>query len=248
MGISALQNVSGQNTLTKVRMLVLDDDAFDRKRVRRWIERTATVPVHLVEAMDLKQFAAQIAEQTFDVVLLDYGLSDGTGLDAVKTLRQQSRNAACQTVMISGRDDRDLRSLCLSMGCDQFMSKNALDASKINDILGSVSTGRTNPDPIERASHASALDYWSARANQRSDYLAKTARSENRKVLQDVFGIDLSAMPVEDLQQKLDVPLPNRETEVVLRGFISDFLSCDEFEFVPSSVESGSSKGDFGFD
>lgn len=245
MGALALRQFAGHSPQTQFRVLVLDDDAFDRKRVRRWVERNFHASVDLVEAPDLNHFSEQIARTAFDLVLLDYALADGDGLDAIRMLRDHKENANCYAVMISGRDDDGLRSRCLSEGCDQFVSKSVLDGAKIQEILLTVQTRALKPAFSERASEESALAYWSARAERRSQRAQTIERADNLSVLSDLLGIELHASPEQEIEADIEARAFSEPMSAALRFFISDFLACDEFEFLPSSVDNATSEQDF---
>ena len=238
MNALAATKLSGHNLQSPLHVLVLDDDAFDRKRVRRWIERNRFADVDLTEASGLADFERCLAGGHFDLVLLDYGLSDGTGLDAVNLLRCHHAQADSYAVMISGREDDSLRTLCLREGCDQFMSKSALDAARIGQLIAAAKSRSLPIDLPPRSAEQSALEYWRARAERRARQPRVVGPSGNLDILRTLLGVELE--PVERAQTTApDTPTPftlDDTMSAALRLFIADFLSCDEFEFVPQKI------------
>lgn len=238
MNALAATNLSGHNLQSPLHVLVLDDDAFDRKRVRRWIERNSSADVDLTEAADLSVFERCLSQGYFDLVLLDYGLADGTGLDAVSLLRGHHAQAASYVVMISGREDDSLRNLCLREGCDQFMSKSALDAARIGQIIAAVQSRRLPAALPPRTPQQSALDYWRVRAERRAQTPLPFAPSGNLEVLRNLLGVDLEPVdrPWNIVPEALNTFALDDTLSAALRLFIVDFLSCDEFDFVPRTI------------
>lgn len=63
-----------------IRVLLVDDDNIDRESVLRFV-RECQLPYEMHPAGSKKEAAAILAALTFDVVLLDFELGDGSGLD-----------------------------------------------------------------------------------------------------------------------------------------------------------------------
>jgi DNA-binding response OmpR family regulator len=59
---------------------------------------------------------------TIDIMLLDLSLPDGSGLDALETLRARGR-APRATLAMTGHDDSRIRRACLDAGCTDVLIK-----------------------------------------------------------------------------------------------------------------------------
>lgn len=230
MGVLASSQDYVSAAQSRLRVLVLDDDAFDRKRLRRWIESSAAAQVVLHEAADLNGFADQIARHHFDIVLLDYVLPDGTGIDALRMLRAHAANAASYAVMVSGQSDDTFCRSSLLAGCDQYMEKSALDAGRIANLLRAATTRSLEAPVVPVAAGQSALDYWARRGELRARRDRPEERARNLSLLQDALGLP-SAPPPALLRKAPAAALPD-EMSQALRLFILDFLACDTFEFI----------------
>lgn len=235
MGALAFKHMLRSATVSPMRVLVLDDDAFDRKRMRRWIERSAGTSVRLHEAFDLVSFSAEIALHTFDLVILDYGLTDGTGLDAVRTLRNQQQNSKSYAVIVSGREDDELRDKCLSQGSDHFVGKGALDLVEVGAFLDVARFKRHQREFPDRAPGQTAVSYWKDLATERAQSKEPEESRDNISVLRDLLGVDVTPVvpSVNAVASRRDL---NADLSSSLRLFISDFLDCDEFEFEPNVI------------
>src|SRR5258708_23104649 len=63
-----------------------------------------------VTAVGTGQGALDVADATFDVILLDLGLADVNGLDVCRQLRRRPSTAQPTIIALTGRDDpRDAR-------------------------------------------------------------------------------------------------------------------------------------------
>ncbi len=238
MNAVTAMTVSGRKPQAPLKVLILDDDAFDRKRVRRWIERNTSADVVMTEIADLADFKNSIRQRQFDLVLMDYALADGTGLDALNLIRSHPNQAQSYTVMISGREDDRLRNLCLREGCDQFISKSSLGAVRIGQLIECVCTRKWSAELPKRGPRQSALAYWRLQAERRSAQVYAGHKTENLAVLRDRLGLELDFLndPEKSANEALSTFVLNETMSVALRLFIDDFLSCDEFDFTPVEI------------
>jgi signal transduction histidine kinase len=109
-------------------LLVIDDDALDRKKVRRAFH-TAALPVdiEIVEAETWAQATEHIAQQKIDCILLDYQLPDADGLHIVHELRQQG--VVVPIVMLTGQGDERIAVELMKAGSTDYLSKEDLQAN-----------------------------------------------------------------------------------------------------------------------
>ncbi|MEE4189871.1 MAG: response regulator [Roseobacter sp.] len=70
------------------RVLLLDDNRFDRVRIRRFCSQIA-LPIELEEAATLDAFAGKLSDQVFDLYILDCRLPLGSGFDALRLVQSR---------------------------------------------------------------------------------------------------------------------------------------------------------------
>ena len=75
----------GTKDYSELRILVLDDDGFDRERLQR-LSLTLPFPTRVDEADGLASLMHQLDAQIYDVILIDYRLSAGDGMDALEII------------------------------------------------------------------------------------------------------------------------------------------------------------------
>jgi signal transduction histidine kinase len=107
-------------------LLIIDDDALDRKKVRRAFH-AAALPVDIVEAETWAQATEYMGQQRIDCILLDYQLPDADGLYIVHELRQQG--IVVPIVMLTGQGDERLAVELMKAGSTDYLSKEDLQAN-----------------------------------------------------------------------------------------------------------------------
>jgi CheY-like chemotaxis protein len=81
--------------------------------------------------------ALRLAEERVpDLVLLDMGLPDMTGLEVVRTLKAAPRTAAIVVVALTGRDEEADRRACLAAGCAAYVVKPVNTQKLVRDLPG----------------------------------------------------------------------------------------------------------------
>ncbi len=102
-------------------ILLIDDDELDRMAILRQLKKQ-DVNHSVTVATTGEQGLSQIREQCHDVVLLDYRLTNMTGLDILKILNQENL-LTMPVIMLSGIDDEDLMLKCLEQNAQDFLLK-----------------------------------------------------------------------------------------------------------------------------
>ncbi|WP_371193971.1 putative bifunctional diguanylate cyclase/phosphodiesterase [Glaciecola sp. SC05] len=107
-------------------VLVVDDDFADRKIIRRTIAEYA-YDVNVVEATSVAEGLAELKKHSFDVILLDYKMPNGNGIEMVNTLRAKADLGSVAIVMMSASESDELAVACLEAGAQDFILKSELE-------------------------------------------------------------------------------------------------------------------------
>lgn len=99
-------------------VLIADDDAMLRDIVRRELHGVGIVAETAGTVADAELC---LANQTFDVVILDINFPDGSGLDLLATLRRH--DALTPVLLLTTRDTVDDRVAGLDTGADDYLGK-----------------------------------------------------------------------------------------------------------------------------
>ncbi|MEP5728344.1 MAG: response regulator [Sulfitobacter sp.] len=106
-------------------VLILDDERFDRHRLARLCSGLE-FPCIISNAKSLHEFSELLESDTFGLILLDYVLPDGTGLEALEMVRLSPRNLNTAMVMISGQEQNLVAQQAATMGCAAYLAKTDL--------------------------------------------------------------------------------------------------------------------------
>jgi CheY-like chemotaxis protein len=76
------------------------------------------------------------AERGPDLVLLDMGLPDMTGLEVVRRIKGSAATAAIAVVAVTGRDEDADRRACLAAGCAAYIVKPVNTQKLVRELPG----------------------------------------------------------------------------------------------------------------
>lgn len=106
-------------------ILIVDDQSFDRSSLKK-LCRKFEFTTHVVEADSLAALRDKLRKDRFDLILLDYHLTDGTGLEGVEIIRADPVNCDAGTVMITASDQNDIAVQALKLGISDYLTKDEL--------------------------------------------------------------------------------------------------------------------------
>jgi len=92
-----------------LRCLLVDDQMFDRKFMRRAVEKSG-VGAECAEAANIAKAREHMARHKADLILLDQRLPDGQGVDWARELQGDPRFARTPVVIVTTYDQGALRS------------------------------------------------------------------------------------------------------------------------------------------
>lgn len=113
------------------RVLIVEDVS----ETRRWlaeIAATAFEECTITEAVCMRDGIALGASRDFDVVLIDLGLPDGSGLEVMRKIRLLRPETVCVVTTVMG-DDASIVA-ALSAGADGYLLKEQMRASIVRQL------------------------------------------------------------------------------------------------------------------
>ena len=109
-----------------IRLLVVDDSEADRRLIEEYLGDIQDFKYEIFGVGSLRDAENALTLYEFDVVVLDYQLGDGCGLDFV---RQTHHLRRAPVVLLTGYRNRELDRIALEAGADDLLYKNELQAS-----------------------------------------------------------------------------------------------------------------------
>lgn len=106
-----------------IRVLLVDDHQLVRSGVRRVLEESGQIEV-VGEAAGVRDALSRARMLRPDVVVLDLGLSDGSGLDVIADLRE----GGARVVILSMQDEPIYARKAFELGAQGYVVKDAADA------------------------------------------------------------------------------------------------------------------------
>ncbi|UWR27201.1 response regulator [Sulfitobacter sp. S223] len=112
-------------------ILIVDDEKFDRTRLKRLCHEF-DFTTHVAEADSLEAMRIILKKDRFDMILLDYHLPDGTGLDGVELIRADHVNRTAATLMITGTEQNNIALRALKLGFSDYLTKDEISGETLN--------------------------------------------------------------------------------------------------------------------
>lgn len=179
-----------------LRVLAVEDEATAQSAIERVITRGLDASVETVDT--LEEAVERIDRETYDVVVMDHQLPDGTGLEGLAEVRE--RRPGLPVVYLTGRGDEEVARRALSEGAVEYLAKDPTAYERL-------------PGVVERA------------GRQWSD-MDRMVQASSREPAGDVSGDGLHEGLFDDLERRtdLDAVLVHDARGNVLLSTLPNFL------------------------
>lgn len=101
-------------------ILIVDDEAAIREMIRMSLEMAG---FDCLEAGDIQQAHIMIVDNPPDLVLLDWMLPGGTGVELLRRLRKDEMTSALPVIMLTAKTEEDNKIQGLDVGADDYITK-----------------------------------------------------------------------------------------------------------------------------
>jgi signal transduction histidine kinase len=112
------------------RLLIVDDDAADRRLYSRLLTRQAPGACKIQQAANGAAGLAVLRAQKFDCVLLDFNLPDMTGLEFL-TDAAADGELPCAVVLVTGQGNEAIAVEAMKRGVQDYLVKDQVNASNL---------------------------------------------------------------------------------------------------------------------
>ncbi len=120
-------------TTDPIQVLMIEDDPDDVLLMREFLTEAGALKIKLAHADRLSEGLKRIAEQKFDVILLDLNLPDSRGLDTLRDLLRQV--TTIPVVVLSGLADDRTTLEAVRQGAQDYLVKGEMSGSIMARVL-----------------------------------------------------------------------------------------------------------------
>jgi diguanylate cyclase (GGDEF)-like protein/PAS domain S-box-containing protein len=106
-------------------LLLVEDNPGDARLLREMLIEAGAHKTELTQAENMSEAEKLLAERLFDIVLIDLGLPDAQGLEAVRRARAAAPRVPL--VVLTGLDDESLAAQALQEGAQDYLIKGQIE-------------------------------------------------------------------------------------------------------------------------
>ncbi|MEM9341650.1 MAG: response regulator [Pseudomonadota bacterium] len=186
--------------MSKIRALMIEDNAFDRRRLKR-IAADTDLDFVFVESRTIEEFKDRLDTERFDVIYVDLNLAGEDGMTLLPMVRKHPKNAMVPMIMVAGNEQAEAALRALRAGFADYIEKNALSPAALS---------RATINALQKAKLVSAANVAESETKSVEDVLnsfAQACSNEMRPMLARMFrqvrqmrlevesnGVDASAL------------------------------------------------------
>src|ERR1700691_3738740 len=106
-------------------LLLVEDNAGDARLIREMFNEQGATDTAVMRVGSMSEAEKCLVEDPIDIILLDLGLPDSQGLDAVR--RAHSAAPRVPLVVLTGMDDESLAAQALQVGAQDYLIKGQIE-------------------------------------------------------------------------------------------------------------------------
>lgn len=149
---SALSRAASQLETRRVsgRILVVDDDPFNREILSRHLERQGHV---VCQAANGTEAFSILSEAPFDIVVLDVMMPGMNGYQFLEAIHDDPRLRDMSTIVVSALEDPASMARCLELGAEDYMPRDfnpLILKARIDSLLEKKAYKRENDEALRR--------------------------------------------------------------------------------------------------
>lgn len=155
-----------------ISIIIVEDEPEFRRRFAQIIENEPTMRLAGVAA-NKREAQAVIDRENFDVMLIDLGLPDGTGIDLIRNVSQRKPDVDIMVVTVFGDEQHVVSSI--EAGATGYILKDSTPA----DVISCIRLLRAGGSPVSPVVARSVLRAIRSRMGSGTTTPTRTANPEN---------------------------------------------------------------------
>jgi len=193
----------------KIRVLIVDDEEIYRQIVSSVLRKTKTFEF---ESSDSGRDAMKKLEQsTFDVIILDYRMTEGSGLNVLQWMLEQKNDTP--VIMLTGAGSENIAVEAMKLGAYDYVRKDQMEPQHLPVLIQGVHERHLFRKEKERQSDISR------ESNQTLVLLGSLQKSIS--TISDALNSNLTmvSLTLGETQKNLESILPSKAMETTDRAF-----------------------------
>jgi response regulator RpfG family c-di-GMP phosphodiesterase len=130
----------------ELNLLLVEDNEGDERLIRELLDEQKLIRFNIEKASSLKESEKKINENQFDIILLDLGLPDSSGLETLIKLIVLFPGLAT-IIILTGLNDTEIGLKAVNSGAQDYIIKGQVDSEKLlKSIIYSFERSRLNKE------------------------------------------------------------------------------------------------------
>uniref|UniRef100_UPI003D7F8748 sigma-54-dependent transcriptional regulator n=1 Tax=Pedobacter sp. TaxID=1411316 RepID=UPI003D7F8748 len=165
------------------KILIIEDDLTFSQLLEGFLRKHG----HQATAVhDVKKSLSLLAQEDFDLLLVDYRLPDGTGLDVLTHVRQQG--STMPFIIMTSFNDVRTAVKSIRMGAFDYITKPVNPEELLMLLQNALQSSSATPKPTENLQHADTIKGKSATADKLYEHISLVAPTDMSVVIQGESG------------------------------------------------------------
>lgn len=114
-----------------LKILIVDDSKTDREIYKNFLKRDPDHQYSFFESETLEEALSFLEADHFDVILLDYNLPDGDGLEFLQDHAQLIEQTLTPVIMLTGLGDQEVAVAAMKSGAKDYLIKDKITESAL---------------------------------------------------------------------------------------------------------------------
>jgi two-component system, NtrC family, sensor kinase len=117
----------------QLRILLVEDDVIDRRQIERLLATSSITHYALASADRLENALRLLAQQPFDILLLDLNLPDSSGLETLRVMERE--HPGLPKVVVTSGEEEDIGLDAVAQGAQDYLPKGKLNARALARVI-----------------------------------------------------------------------------------------------------------------
>ena len=136
-----------ERSTTTTRILLVEDNPGDADLVREHLGEVPDGTYELDHVTEIEKAVEKLGKDPFDVLLVDLGLPDSTGLESVKRVHAVADDIPI--IVLTGLHDEDTALRCIEAGAEDYLRKAEIGAGSLRRAIGFAVSRRREATILE---------------------------------------------------------------------------------------------------